>query len=75
MKKKEIVKKMHGIVGKTTVYDTLKFFHYSKDFLNYLENETGREFLEIYGKMDKKWYYIRKFEKDIGGENDIELDF
>lgn len=70
MKKSKIVKKMAGIVGKTTVYDTLNFYRYSKEFLDYLDNQTDKEFLEVYGKMDKKWHYIYKYE---GGEaSDIE---
>lgn len=70
MNKKEIVKEMAGVVGKTTIYDIVKFYHYSKEFLEYLDNETDKEFLELYGKNDKRWYYIYKYE---GGEaKDIE---
>lgn len=70
MKKSKIAEKMKGTLKKTSVYDICNFYHYSKEFLDYLENQTDKEFLELYGKTDKKWYYIYKFE---GGEaNDIE---
>ena len=70
MEPKEIIKAMSLKVGKTAVYDTIKIYHYSKEFLEYLENQADKEFLELYGKTDKKWYYIYKFE---GGEaNDID---
>lgn len=70
MKRSEIAMKLKGKVEKTAIYDTCKFYHYSNEFLEYIENQTDKEFLELYGKTDKKWYYIYKFE---GGEaKDIE---
>ena len=70
MKKSKIVKEMKGKIEKSAIYDICKFYHHSREFLEYLENQTDKEFLELYGKNDKKWYYIYKFEG--GDANDID---
>lgn len=63
MKTKNIVKKFKNKIGRSKIYDILKYFYYSSEFLKWLKNKEPQEKEPLYGQKDAKWYLVDKFKE------------
>lgn len=59
---KKIIKKMKGKIGRSKIYEHIKFFFYSHEYLKLVENKTEQELSAINGFPSKSWAKILDYE-------------
>jgi len=59
---KDIALKMKNKIGRSKVYEHLRFFFYNEIFSKWLENKTEQELSELNGFLPKRWALALRFE-------------
>lgn len=64
----EIEEDFKSKIKKSKIHEILNYFHYKKDFSEWLKKPQNQTFPDLNGKFDIRWEHILKFE---GGYEDV----